>query len=94
MNTLDIEGLAYRAMGKTEDQADEAINNGDINVAIHEQYNCSFDTYCQIVNDLIKFTPLLESPLTGTKFHAFVDVEQQRAIVKMVETTEHVRNKP
>ena len=83
MNTWDIEELAYRAMGKTEEQTEDAIDNGDIDEAVYEKYDCSFDTYCQIVNDLIKFTPLVESPLTGTKFHAFVDVEQQRAIVKV-----------
>ena len=79
----DIEELAYRAMGKTESETDEEINNGDIDDAIFDKYEISFEQYCSIVKDLIKFTPLVSSPLTQTNFHAFVDVEQQRAIVKL-----------
>lgn len=86
MNDWDIEELAYRALGKTEEEAENEINNGDIDEAIYEKYDCSFETYCLIVNDLIKFTPLVRSPLTDKCFHAFVDNEQQRAIVKL-ETT-------
>ncbi len=81
MNTYDIEELAYRAMGKTEEETDALIDNGDIDDAVYEKYDCSFDTYCQIVTDLIRFTPIVVSPLTGTEFHAFVDAGQQRAIV-------------
>ena len=79
----DIEELAYRAMGKTESEAEEEINNGDIDQAIYDKYECSFEMYCNIAKDLIKFTPLVSSPLSGTNFHAFVDTEQQRAIVKL-----------
>lgn len=79
----DIEELAYRAMGKTESEAEKEINTGDIDSAIHDKYGCDFETYCSIVKDLIKFTPLVQSPLSGENFHAFVDVEQQRAIVKL-----------
>ena len=79
----DIEELAYRAMGKTDEEAEKEINDGDIDQAIYDKYDCSFETYCEIVKDLIKFTPLVGSQLTGKKFHAFVDIEQQRAIVKL-----------
>lgn len=34
----DIEELAYRATGKTEAEAEKAINDGDIDEAIHEAY--------------------------------------------------------
>jgi len=79
----DIEELAYRAMGKTDEEAEKEINDGDIDQAIYDKYDCSFETYCEIVKDLIKFTPLVGSQLTGKNFHAFVDIEQQRAIVKL-----------
>ena len=79
----DIEELAYRAMGKTDDEAEKEINDGDIEQAIFDKYEIGFEQYCAIVKDLIKFTPLVSSPLSGTNFHAFVDVEQQRAIVKL-----------
>jgi hypothetical protein len=83
MDSWDIEELAYRAMGKTDAEAEEAINNGDIDEAVYDKYDCSFESYCAIVRDLVKFTPLVQSALTGTAFHAFVDSEQQRAIFKV-----------
>ena len=83
MLSWDIEELAYRAMGKTEEQEENEVNNGDIEQAIFDTYDCDFSTYQNIVNDLIKFTPILSSPLSGEKFHAFVDTKQERAIVKL-----------
>ena len=85
MNEWDIEELAYRAMGKSEDEADAAIDDDEMDVddALYEKYGCDFETYQKIVEDLIKFTPIVESALTKTKFHAFVDVEKQRAILKL-----------
>ena len=79
----EIEELAYRAMGKSEKETEEQLENGNIDNALDEKYDCNFETYCDIVKDLIKFTPLVASPLTDTEFHAFVDVKQQRAIVKL-----------
>lgn len=79
----EIEELAYRAMGKTDEEAEKEVNDGDIDQAIYDKYGCDFETYCKIVKDLIKFTPLITSSLTGKIFHAFVDVEQQRAIFKL-----------
>jgi len=82
-NKWDIEELAYRAIGKTDEEAEKEINNGDIEQAVYDKYECSFETYCSIVNDLLKFTPLVSSPLTGKNYHAFVDTEQHRVIVKL-----------
>ncbi|WP_095210355.1 hypothetical protein [Endozoicomonas ascidiicola] len=79
----DIEELAYRAMGKTEKEAEKAINAGDIDEALYEKYEISFDQYSQIVKDLLPFTPQIKGGLTGNLFHAFVDVKQERAIVKV-----------
>lgn len=78
----DIEELAYRAMGKTEEETDKAINEGDIDEALHEKYEISFEQYSKIVKDLLPFTPLVQAGISGTLFHAFVDVKQQRAILK------------
>jgi len=82
ISVWDVEELAYRAMGNTSEETDKQINDGDIDEAIFDKYDCSFETYCQIVEDLIKFTPVFESPLTKTKFHAFVDASEGLAIVK------------
>lgn len=79
----DIEELAYRAMGNTEEQTEKAINEGDIDDAIYEKYETDFDTYCKIVEDLLPFTPQIKAGISGEIYHAFVDVEQSRAILKM-----------
>ena len=78
----DIEELAYRAMGKTDDEASEEINDGDIDNALYERYEVSFEQYSDIVKDLLPFTPQIQGGITGELFHAFVDIKQQRAIVK------------
>lgn len=83
MNSWDIEELAYRAMGKTDAEAEDAINNCDIDDVVYEKYDCSFESYCKIVSDLVKFTPTVKCALTGKLFHAFVDSEQRRTIFKI-----------
>jgi len=60
ISVWDVEELAYRAMGNTSEETDKQINDGDIDEAIFDKYDCSFETYCQIVEDLIKFTPVFE----------------------------------
>jgi hypothetical protein len=79
----DIEELAYRAMGKTDKQAEEAINDGDIDQAIFDKYEISFEQYCSIVKDLLLFTPVIEAGISGDLFHAFVDAKRQVAILKI-----------
>ncbi len=78
----EIEELAYRAMGKTEEQTDEAINNGDIADAVFEKYETSFEIYCEIVKDLLPFTPKVKSALSNESFNAFVDPNEPRCIVR------------
>jgi len=79
---LDINELAYRAMGFTEEQVEEKINNlDDIDVDLDAKYGVDFETYRKIVKDLIFFTPKVHSAF-GNPFHAFVDVENKRVIVR------------
>lgn len=85
----DIEELFYRTTGKDSDQTDEAINNGDIDDAVFEKYEISFDTYCSIVKDLLPFTPKVQSGLTNQTFNAFVDHDENRAIVKGVKSNDN-----
>lgn len=82
MDQWDIEELAYHTADYTDEEITAAIDDGDINQFISDKYGCEFDTYCAIVEDLIYFTPVVQSPLSGECFHAFVDNKQQVAIVK------------
>ncbi len=78
----DIEELAYRAMGKTAEEAENEVNNGDIDLALDDKYEISFDQYCKIVKDLLPFTPQIQGGISGDLYHAFVDIKESRAIVK------------
>lgn len=68
----DIEELACVVLGKTEDELDEIINNGTIDEFLVERYGIDFETYSQIVKDLLYFTPHVSGALSGEKYHAFV----------------------
>ena len=79
----EIEELAHRAMGKTDTQADQAISDGvDIDEELGNKYGVDFEQYCKIVNDLLPFTPLIQTAITGGLYHAFVDAEQTRSIIR------------
>jgi len=68
----DIEELACLACGKTEAETEEIINNGEVDELLADKYSIDFETYSKIVQDLLPFTPVVQTALTETKFHAFV----------------------
>ena len=55
---------------------------------VYEYYCCEgFEGFCKLINDLLRFTPVLKSPLTGTLSHCFGVIENKdtglfRAIIK------------
>jgi len=79
---LDIEDLFYHILGKTEEEVEDLLNEGDIEEEVFQKYNINFTQYCNIVIDLLPFTvPFLG--LDKNQYHAFVDHEKRRAIVKL-----------
>lgn len=73
----EIQELALFAMGKTEDQVTEIIDNDgegekDIDTLIYEKFDVDFDQFAKIAEALLKLTPCVESPLSGRVSHAFV----------------------
>ncbi len=58
--------------GGDSDKADEIINNEDVDSVLYEKFGFDFDQFMAVADELIKFTPLVESPMTGKVFHAFV----------------------
>lgn len=87
----DIEELSGYALGKSEAQVEEMINNSTCEDELNEKYGIDFATYCQIVQDLLPFTPVVRSPLTNKDFHAFVvhEKDNSRAILKQEATSTH-----
>ena len=68
----DIEELACLAFGMTEEETEDTINNGEVENILADKYGIDFETYSKIVQDLLPFTPIVQTALTETKFHAFV----------------------
>jgi hypothetical protein len=82
MNYWDAEELACAMLGL---DYDELVNDGresEIEDAIYEKFEISMTQFCDIVEALLPFTPLVQGGLTNTLYHAFVDVKENRAIVK------------
>lgn len=67
----------------TDELTDDFLEN-----YVYDYYCCEdFERFCELINDLLKLTPVLKSPLTGTLSHCFGVIEQKdtglfRAIVK------------
>jgi len=68
----EIEELACLACGKSEEETEQAINDGTTDEILFERYGVDFETYTKIVKDLIRFTPIVQTALTETNYHAFV----------------------
>ena len=80
-----------RELYRVNNPKDENIDNltdGFLENYTYDYYCCEdFDRFCELINDLLKFTPVLKSPLTGTFSHCFGVIENKdtglfRAIVK------------
>lgn len=77
----------YRINNPKDEDVDELCDDFLENY-IYDYYCCEdFGRFCELINDLLRFTPLLKSPLTGTLSHCFGVIENKdtglfRAIVK------------
>lgn len=75
----DIEELACKVCGKSEEETDQIINDGSIDDLLVDKYEISFELYCQIIKDLLPFTVPVKTSF-GNVFRGFV--EDGRLIVK------------
>jgi len=74
LRDFEVQELAGHMLGKSEDEVEEMLNedDGTLDELLLEKYNVEFEQFYIIVNDLIKFTPIVQLGLTGSRFHAFV----------------------
>lgn len=89
-NCYDIYELIrelYRINNPKDEDIDELCDDFLENY-IYDYYCCEdFERFCELINDLLKLTPVLKSPLTGTLSHCFGVIENPntglfRAIIK------------
>lgn len=68
----DIDELACIAMGLSEEEKSNAINNDELEDLIEERYETDLHTFSMIVRDLLPLTPIVQAGLSKKMFHAFV----------------------
>ena len=62
----------------------DLVEKGQIDKLLMERYDGDLYTFTKIVQDLLPFTPIVKSPVTGDLHHAFI--YQGVTIVKQEET--------
>lgn len=88
----EIENLACRACGKSEEETDTVIDASGVDDLLFEKYGIDFESYCAIVKDLVPFTNPWRAALSGEAFRGFVD--GHCAIVKVPLAQESQRDVP
>lgn len=77
----------YRINNPDDEDTDE-LTDDFLENYIYDYYCCEdFEKFYELIDDLLRFTPVLKSPLTGTLSHCFGVIEDKntglfRAIVK------------
>ena len=89
MNIWDIEELAaYMVSGNDESKVDQLIDDGQVEILLEDEFGIGLDTFAILLETLIKYTPVLESPLTKYRYHCFGTHEKTgvfKAIIKKAE---------
>lgn len=69
MNYFDIEELLSAMYGITDEQRNEDF---DFDELCYEKFEIGFEEFMKIISVLLPLTPIVESALTGQKYHAFI----------------------
>ena len=86
IDIFELEDLIQHIYEKVEDE-EPNLEEFDSSEYIYSRYGCDYESFAGIVEDLLDFTPVLKSPLTGTLSQCFGVIENPetglfRAIVK------------
>lgn len=63
----ELEEFAHAILGLPDDF------EGDVSDVLEERFECSFDTFKEIIEAVIQFTPTHVSPLTKRLHRGFID---------------------
>ena len=69
MNYFDIEELLSAMYGITDEQRNDDF---DFDELCYEKFEIGFEEFMKIISVLLPLTPIVESALTGKKYHAFI----------------------
>ncbi|WP_084790292.1 hypothetical protein [Candidatus Sodalis sp. SoCistrobi] len=79
MNEFDYEELLCSLFGISDEQREEA--DFDIEDVCFDKFDISFGDFVHVASQLLPLTPVVESPLSKTRYHAFI--HNGTAFVKM-----------
>jgi len=86
-DTYELIRELYRINNPDDKDADELCDDFLENY-VYDYYCCEdFEKFYELIDDLLRLTPILKSPLTGTLSHCFGVIENKdtglfRAIIK------------
>lgn len=85
MSYWDYQELLLYAIGKTESEADELINDdADFDAIAYEHFNVDFEQFMEIAEKLLPLTPMIESSLTKKLYHSFVRKNELNSVTAIV----------
>ena len=67
----DVQELACKMLNLDYDTLVDEGREYEIENAIYDNFEIGMEQFYDIVKELIRFTPVLSSALTDTRFHAF-----------------------
>tara|TARA_R110000851_G_C13018864_1_gene559977 strand:- start:549 stop:854 length:306 start_codon:yes stop_codon:yes gene_type:complete len=86
MRYWEVQELLCFATGMNSEEADKFCNDdGDYDQLVYDKFEVGFDEFAKIAEALLLLAPIVESPLSGDKYHCFADIANQRAIIKTTE---------
>lgn len=83
MDDLELFEIVGALLGKTEDEIEEMHEDcGLVEDLLYEKFDVDTETFRDIAKALLKLCPVVETAVTGTKYHAFVKGDVILARVK------------
>ena len=72
MNYWDAEELACAVLGLDYDEMVDDGQENEINEKLAEEFGIDIETFSDIAERLLEFTPTVSSGLSGKRYHAFL----------------------
>lgn len=69
--------VIYKLVG-----ADEESPLEDVEDLVYSTYNISIEDLDALIRQLLKFTPIIQTAITRTNVHAFIDYENNLILMK------------
>ena len=84
----EILELACAILGLNFDELVDEGRENEIEEALYKKFGIDMEQFCNIVDALLPFTPIVESAFLGQKYHAFINEKERVMIVKVEQKKE------